>query len=460
MTGVEADAITNLSSIVKDVVIRSHDKFKEVTRDIMWLNVTIHNQSELYMVIRQLEFALLQLTQQLSELMDAIQCILLGKVPVNILNPTTLHNILRNVSLHLPEGYELVAGTRAENVHLYYELVKVAIIGNAHGIKVILNVPLKTASRYFVLHKIIALPARISDDKFAQYTLDFLYFGLDNIQRNYILFTEADLSYCSKGSITVCPANTAIYSTQVVTCESSLFFQTADAHNLCRRKLLLHYRTPTLRRHDSVWVYHFPEQQHVTLRCWKKNAWTSRTEVLSGSGVLYNSSECSVTASEFQTLPELLGDTQATLNVPQLYVPDKIAVIASHELQALEEMMPPEIVRLDAVTSGVAAPRQIYDVDSLLHVNRFSLRREQRWHWYIIIITVLYTSTILGLLCFSLRSHLPHLSNCWTRNSVPTSDTTYQNPSTPGPSHDASGPADDHSKGNVIFTAYPLRQAN
>ncbi len=68
MTGVEADAIANLSNIVKDVVIRSHDKFKEVTRDILWLNVTIHNQSELYMVIRQLEFALLQLTQQLSEL--------------------------------------------------------------------------------------------------------------------------------------------------------------------------------------------------------------------------------------------------------------------------------------------------------------------------------------------------------------------------------------------------------
>jgi hypothetical protein len=160
------------------------------------------------------------------------------------------------VSLHLPDGYELVAGTRTENVHLYYELVKVAVIGDAHRIKLMMNVPLKTASRYFVLYKIIALPARISGDRFAQYSLDFLYFGLDNIQRNYILFTEADLSYCSKTSITVCPANKAIYSTQIVTCESSLFFQTTDDHSLCRRKLLLHYRTPTLQRHGSVWVYH------------------------------------------------------------------------------------------------------------------------------------------------------------------------------------------------------------
>ena len=54
------------------------------------------------------------------------------------------------------------------------------------------------------------------------------------------------------------------------------------------------------------------------------------------------------------------------------------------------------------------------------------------------------------------------ISNCWTRNNAPISETTYQNttPSTPGPSQDASGPADENSTGNVIFTAYPLRQAN
>ena len=98
------------------------------------MNVTIYNQSELSTVIRQLEFALLQLTQQQSELMNDIQCILWGKLSVNLLNRTALCNILRNVSLHLPEGCELFAGTRAENVHLYYELVKVAVIGDARCI--------------------------------------------------------------------------------------------------------------------------------------------------------------------------------------------------------------------------------------------------------------------------------------------------------------------------------------
>jgi len=118
--------------------------------------------------------------------MNDIQCILLGKLSVNLLNVTTMYNILRNVSLHLPAGYELVAGTRAENVHMYYELVKVVVIGDEHCILLILNVLLKTANRCYVLHKIIALPARIFYNKFAQYLLELPYFGLDNIQCNCV----------------------------------------------------------------------------------------------------------------------------------------------------------------------------------------------------------------------------------------------------------------------------------
>jgi len=85
----------------------------------------------------------------------------LGKLSVNHLNATTMYNILRNVSFHLPEGYEFIVGTRAEHVHLYYELVKVAVIGDKHYIILILNVLLNAANHCYVLHKIIALPARI-----------------------------------------------------------------------------------------------------------------------------------------------------------------------------------------------------------------------------------------------------------------------------------------------------------
>lgn len=207
-----------------------------------------------------------------------------------------MYNIVWNVSFHLPEGYGFLA--RAENIHLYYELVNVTVVGDSHCVKLVLNVLLKTTSRYFVLHNIIALPARIYDNKFAQYLLDFPYFGLDNIQLFYILFTETELSHCSKGSIIV-----SVYPDR-------------RPLQFVSKKIAPALKTPTLQRHGSVWVCRFPEQQHVTLPCWKNGAWTSRSEEPSGGGVLYNPSRCSVAASAFQTMPEVLGGTKAIPDAP------------------------------------------------------------------------------------------------------------------------------------------------
>jgi hypothetical protein len=77
--------------------------------------------------------------------------------------------ILRNVSLQLPGGYELIAGARTEDIHLYYELAKVSVVANMHCIKLIVSVPLKTAISHFTLFRIITVPNRISSDKFVQY---------------------------------------------------------------------------------------------------------------------------------------------------------------------------------------------------------------------------------------------------------------------------------------------------
>jgi hypothetical protein len=94
------------------------------------------------------------------------------------------------VSLSLPQGYELIAGTRADTLHYYYELAKVTLIGNAHGIKILINVPLKTASQQFTLYKIIVLPSRVSGNNFAKYMIDYTYFGIDHSHRDYILVSE------------------------------------------------------------------------------------------------------------------------------------------------------------------------------------------------------------------------------------------------------------------------------
>jgi hypothetical protein len=107
----------------------------------------------------------------------------------------------------LPENYELVAGTKFDNFHLYYELVDVTAVGTAHSIKLVLEIPPKTESQRFTQFRMIALPTRVLNDTFAVYQLEYNYFGLSYSQRDYVLMTAADVQKCHAGSITICPAD-------------------------------------------------------------------------------------------------------------------------------------------------------------------------------------------------------------------------------------------------------------
>jgi len=151
VTNLNTEALVNLSSIVKDNVVQSHAKFQESSRDITWLNETLRHHSVIYVQVRQLEYSLMMAVQQIGELLSSVQYALLGKLPVNLVTPVTLHRVLTDVSLNLPENYELVAGVKIQDIHTYYELIKVALVGNAYGAQLVIQVPLKTAAQSFSL---------------------------------------------------------------------------------------------------------------------------------------------------------------------------------------------------------------------------------------------------------------------------------------------------------------------
>jgi hypothetical protein len=73
-----------------------------------------------------------------------------------------LQTILRNVTLQLPEVYELIVNSKTENVHLFYELARVSLVENIHGIKLIITLSLKIIQCHSTPYKIITLPERIS----------------------------------------------------------------------------------------------------------------------------------------------------------------------------------------------------------------------------------------------------------------------------------------------------------
>jgi hypothetical protein len=85
---------------------------------------------------------------------------------MKLISLSSIQIILRNTTLHLPEGYEAIAGTRTEDIKQYYKLYKGSIAANSHCIKHIIHISLKSIELSFTLYKIIILSERISFDKF------------------------------------------------------------------------------------------------------------------------------------------------------------------------------------------------------------------------------------------------------------------------------------------------------
>ena len=200
------------------------------------------------------------------------------------------------------------------------------------------------------MFRIITLPIRVTSDKFVQSSVDYTYFGLQHNLQTYLLFTEASFSRCNKGSIVTCKADTEIFYSQTNTCESSFFFKAEGTHQLCRRKLLVHHNTPSL-RYGALWVYQFTTQHRVTLHCAEANAQFPRTPTLEGAGLLRNFTGCHITSPELQTFPEIHGTTDARIEPPIIYLPD-ISVLNNNELQQIRDMLLPNLQRLNDIYSS------------------------------------------------------------------------------------------------------------
>jgi len=248
-----------------------------------------------------------------------------------------------------------VVGTKRENVHLYYDLVKVSMLGNAHGVNMLMTIPLKTASQQFSLHKLIVLPTAVSENKFIEYVHDFAYFALSFNQRDFALLKVAYLQLYSAGILTVCPINVPLYDAKLPACEAELFFQISGENPACRRKLLLHHSTPTMHLHRAMWFYHFPEQRQVTIRCPHGSERITFSEVLSETGVIHNATAGNIAANEVRTLTELHGTSQVRSDVPALYVPDITPMLSRHEKPKFGEFIQPETGELDAIKTSCNA---------------------------------------------------------------------------------------------------------
>ena len=72
-----------------------------------------------------------------------------GKLPRNLLSPDVLHNILTNVTLSLPEGSNLIVGSRYADLPWYYQKVKAALLADVNSFLVVISFPLTVVNRNY-----------------------------------------------------------------------------------------------------------------------------------------------------------------------------------------------------------------------------------------------------------------------------------------------------------------------
>jgi len=121
------EAVETLSEKVKTIILDSN-RWKDATGvAIHWLNYTIHNQSNTFMCVRQLEFAILELKTMVKETLNSLDSTMTGKLSMNLIPPTVLRNILKNVTSYLPDGYTLCASLQQNNIDVFYEFMDISV---------------------------------------------------------------------------------------------------------------------------------------------------------------------------------------------------------------------------------------------------------------------------------------------------------------------------------------------
>ena len=116
---------------------------------------------------------------------------------------------------------------------------------------------------------------------------------------------------------------------------------------------------------------------------------------LHGPGLLHKLSTCYVTSTNLRTLPELNGSQQTKLETPSIYLPSSVSVITDYDNHHLENILPADTARIDAIASRQEERRQTFDVDSLLHVHKITKQQEQRKQWIVIVTTSICIALII-----------------------------------------------------------------
>jgi hypothetical protein len=128
---------------------------------------------------------------------------------------------------------------------------------------------------------------------------------------------QSEVLECQGVSIKVCPAKQPIYSAEVETSVSSIYFQSQTVLSVCGRTVSTELHSPIFERNGSLLLYQLEVPRQLFLRCWNVHGWETVSFVLQGTGILSDAAtSCHVMVEGLQPFTELQGETTFAAQIP------------------------------------------------------------------------------------------------------------------------------------------------
>ena len=206
----------------------------------------------------------------------------------------------------------------------------------------------------------------------------------------------------------ICPANQAVYSTEIDSCSLSLYLQRTHAREMCKCTVIARQAPPRLECHGSLVLYYLAAPQLLHLQCQHNWSWQASTMRLEEAGFLKGTESCYLALQGLHSYPALRG-----ARIPILFTP-AVPAVASAEMEILRQMSFLNGTHLEELSSSIYSHHIEVDIHILFHLHASSLQHASKSNWIIWGLIVASIVLILFIIYYFTQVYIWNLlKNCF-----------------------------------------------
>lgn len=290
--------------------------------------------------MRMMEIRLLSMDTDLTGLLEALDTTSTGRLSPNLISPSQLVEILRDISRKLPHGVYPLTLIEEDAVYEYYTHASVQAIAIPSAIRVFVKLPLKSSNRLFHLFEPYSLPFyHEKAGVFLEIAKPSEYILVSQDMQKVAEIPARILNECKKkGDLYLCTPTFPLY--EGTKCSLSLI--KGDEEEIiqsCERKVVVPNFQSRWIRTDGGWIYSVPRKTRLTRM---REGQPPQMLRINGTGVLediphaYTYSSDGTVLFPNDNLGEKSGNVSLDEDVRVPLVPDLLLLSESARMQEEE----------------------------------------------------------------------------------------------------------------------------